>query len=134
MLFVRNAWSCAAVSSPSVSFFSIPLFNHPQDSGSLTCFVAVSNCPCNALFLYLDILSSDTSIFVGPSSRIFSSDTKRSNLSLLSPMYLCSHSLLHFVGLRMEGSVYCQQLPGFAIQFPQFIFSPLDNSCTISDY
>ena len=75
MLLVRTAWSYAAVRSPSVSFFMVPLFNQSHKSGSFASSVPFRNWPCNALFLYLVNLSAFILCFVTPLSKIFSSVT-----------------------------------------------------------
>lgn len=135
ILFVLSAWSFAAISIPSVSFFSNLVFSHFQLYWLLFSPVFLINCQCNVssikFFLLFRIYSS-----VFPSPRIPSLSAVFSCPSLLFCTYffrLCFHFHTIFntdhssftivcsyvesvnISLRMECSVHCQFFHGLSV-------------------
>lgn len=89
--FPRNAWSCAAISRPSVSFFSFLLLSLSHDFRSLVLLVLLINCPWRGFSRYLWTYSSTyvtLSLLEFFSSRISSLRTAFSLLYWDSSRYL----------------------------------------------
>jgi len=57
MTLVLNAWSCAAVRNPSVSFFGLPDATHVQLFESATSRVCLRNCPWSGFVTHLSLWS-----------------------------------------------------------------------------